>query len=499
MGAVFLTDTLKSTTIAAFTNSSIYAKLNNVATQESGIIKINDKSVEVSNGAVSTTQSFINGFQSGAQAAAAGITTANNFVNTTVSQAFAKPTAILNSWITPTTLSLTAFEKAGKEIDDLIKGSLVIQAMGIKGTEILCSVFCLLMSMLSCETRNNVYNAIKDINSTMRRANQVATSINEGIKTYNATMTSVQSIANTAAGLFNKKQDISLPAAVATLIAVPSSIAEIANLLSKALTLSSKFSGSFKESLISGIYTLAQQVLFILQAQALALADSALNKVVKPVEDALKRATPQNCIGNMAQMLVLKIIGLIEAIKSTIKGYIADLFISNKDFTLKFDKFNMSCSGSILLLQFTTTLKTITAYFGDIAIACGVQACGPQPPIPGSTASPTYRDKPVPDKNKTVPIIPLSSLNINNTDNVATIAQKLAPVLQLPFGDVVVTQNSIITTYNLPNDPPKTILKLINEGALDEMLKSQDNSYTIYTDNNKKIKVVYKTSRNCGE
>lgn len=469
-------------TISNFTNASTFQQLNTLAMSEVSTLIINGKNVILSNGVVNSTISAV---QTASNTINSGMTSLANATNTLMSG----PTAVLKTYTTATTLALSTFDKLGEEIDKSIKGSFLSQASKIKGTEVLCSAFCLLVSMLPCNIRNNLYKAIRKAQDVTQQVKQAAIAVDESVKTFNAVLVSTDSIGSTAATLFGKAANgVSVTAAFSTIAALPTNISSIVNVITNAFKFQAAVNVLSKDAIVKGIYDLAQSVLFKLQAMAVQIADEALSKIINPLIDIIKDAIPSNCFGNMATQLFNTLVEIINLAKSKILGEIADLFVSSSDFTEKFDKFNKSSSTSIELKAFTKALFTIAAYFGDIAISCGVTPCNES------------SNKTKSGSSSRITSSSLDDLPSISTDNIEDISTKLAPILELPADNVAVTPTDIVSVYDLADEAPSQIVDLINDGVLNEILgEDAGDNYTIYkSDNSDKIKIVYKVNRICG-
>jgi hypothetical protein len=402
----------------------------------------------------------------------------------------------ISQYLAPTTLALKSIDKMGEEIDKSIKSAFLLQAFNIKATDILCTVFCFLLSTLSCSTRNELYNAIQQINNASQAIKSGVTAVNQTITAIGGVAASLDNISASANNLFSgngtAKDTSSILSSAATMLAAPAFILDKIKIITNALKLGLNFKFMMPDIEGKSLWDFARHVLFMMESIAMQAADEGLSKLIKPIEDMITSITPSICFGTMAVKLQQMLISTIKTFKSRLLEMLTKLMVGDADFNLKFQQFNLQSAFGLEIQAFVNTLEYIAAHFFDIAVACGISPCGPNsiPQADQFKPSDIGNLDTLYNTSTTIPSIisgdiPIISNNIEDIANKIVLNNK---------GLTYVTPDHIISVYDL-GDTPKKIVDLIKGGALNDLL---DSNYSIYNNNNQ-IKIVNTVKRNCGD
>lgn len=503
-----------STAISTMTGSALTSMANSASTQ----------------GAVSTISNAIGSagtlMSSGLGAIDAGVSS--------VASPIGKGITTLNEYIGPTVATLNNLSNIGKEFDKIIKDSFFGQLTNIKGTEIICTAFCILISFLPCDVRNKLANTIDAIKTAMTQSIAVVSAVNDIAGMYNSTMAGAKSVTEAASSLFGNKSTSNLLAApfkttsngmsasggAALILAAPEAVKNVVKQLNTIIQLISKAKISLPIGLNGELWDLAAMVLFALQTMVMQMADEMLTKIIKPIEDQLKKMIPQICIGNLATIFFNKIIAAIKAFKAWILQQIAELFGASKAFGIKWKTFGLNFKGLIDLLFLLKALNLCLTHFFDLALACGIDHCGTQPktgdslPVQDSGQAPTQDAIEDPEYTSLVNAIrsgnyapmtniPAQKYDYNTPNSITTpphldiIAQKLAPILKTSLSNIVVTPDQIQVTQPEIVNAPRAIAALI---ASEQFALELGPAYKIYsTPDSSNVKIVYTFNRSCGD
>jgi hypothetical protein len=412
----------------------------------------------------------------------------------------------IKTYMAPTMLALESLDNIGREFDELIKGSFLDQMFHIKGTDILCTAFCILVSFLPCATRASLYKAIQDIKAAANAVADAARAANDLIQTFNATMSSAETIALSAEGLFQGNQNPvqslfgtqrtgqNAVHAGSTIVASISQVKQTIDMISKLLKVVAGAKITIPTAVNGNIWSLANAVLFALQGMAVAFADKALSTIFNPIEEAIRKMQPQNCIGNLAAAFFNKLIDGIKRFKQWLLLLISELFTSNNNWGLVWKTFGFQMKSMLELIAFLDALKLILVHFGDLAIACGVELCDDKtsPMIDairaGQLLDPVMNNVPAIRIIGEVPNFP--------TDNIDEIANALVPILGVPLNNIYVGPTQIQVSKPLVVNAPKQIRDLLNDP---DIARELGPGYKLYTaPDNSNATVVYSFDRKCG-
>jgi len=410
----------------------------------------------------------------------------------------------IKEYLTPTKLALTALDDLGESFNKIIKDTFITQMFHIKGTDMLCAAFCIVVSFLDCNTRQSMYDAVQTANAIGNTATNVTSDVNEMVKTFNASMVSAETVAKAANGLFTgglssatAQQDtgMGLARAMATLQAAPGSVKDIIDSISNALKLVNRSKISLPIGITGRIWDLSSVVLFEMQATAVEIVDNAISTITNPVEDMIRDAQPTICIGGMAAVFFNRLIDIVENFKMWALNIVANLFTANNAASLEFTAFNQSSQSILELMAFLDSLSLLLSGFGDLALTCGVQPCNTSSPS-SDVLNALQAGNNIPEPNTSAAIVSPDADFIAPSNNIETLAERIAPIIGGKESDVYVTPGKIIVSKPFMKDAPKMISDLLNS---DEILKNLGPDYTIYKSaDNKNATVVYSYNRACG-
>ena len=405
---------------------------------------------------------------------------------------------MLDQYCTPSSVVLQTYERIGIEIEKSIQCAFLLQMFNIKGTDLLCSAFCFIISLLPCETRNDIYLALRGLSNASTAAVQGERAVNDLANTVLSTIDISKNIAGTVSDMFGgnsgaSNNDIGNIADVeklATLFSVPISIQKNISLILKALQLSKALNNINPNAILSTLWDLAQGVLYTVQCMVVQMVDELLNKIIQPIEKLLRDLTPGICFGTMADAIRNKIIQFIRSIKSKLLSEIADLFQSSSAYNLKFRANQKQCGWTIEMLSFITVINYILQNFVAIARACGVSPCS----AGGYTYKPS--DNITNDEINPFSFSPTDNALISNElpeqiNNLEDLANKISEITN---NGVLVSPENIQSIYDIVNkDTPQYLKDLIADGILDKIL---DSNYTLVSDESNK-KVIFTHTRDC--
>jgi hypothetical protein len=477
-----------------FTNKASYTQIRNVLTTHAPTLDINGVRVPVQDGVRAAKEMF---------PAALGVENKN---------------IAIQDYYAPSKIALDTFYKLGTDMDNSIQSAFLLQTFNLKGTDILCSMFCFTLSLMSCSARNSLYNAVHNFNTVAKVANQTTNGINEIIDSVNVFTGSARDMAQAVGEVFNTPmlpkltQSIgSAAAATSTAIAIPMSILNVIDKVSKAIKFAMNFKFSIPDFTGKAIWDLAQNVLYALQGILLHAADSILSKVLAPIVDLINSMMPAECFNTMADRVRVSILQTMNSLKSRILSEIADLFASNADFNQKFRKTNKRLAWSLELAAFTQALDHITSNFFAMANGCGLTPCSenkntgtgrngsdiPYTLTGNSTIGEIDLSKDTINPFTTTPVTPPvyktqyldREISVTLDDIATRFEEFLSP------DTLVITENNITSTYNILTNAPVQIRNFVRNGTLNNVL---DSNYNIDIENENKAVVTYSYNRKCG-
>lgn len=492
--------------IQDFTLEKIYdAVIDTTAADEITQVLLGDDTAWIRNGAVevvqaagSATKWIQEGVSAGEDALAWAVLTPSKAVINGIETAESAIMEVVD-YISPTSASLNSFEDMGNEMDRLIKDNLFLQFFGLTYTDYLCSAFCLVVSLLSCEQRTQLYRDIISfqrslvaIDTAVESLASIATNVNVGIAGANSVLLAAEGIlnGNLSDAVVAQETGQSAARGIASVQAAIENIDAIVDTIDIAMKVAE--AGRIIEPIVqySGIWNLARNILFEMQATAMEMAEEALMTLIQPVEDLIEKIRPSNCLNNSGGIIFNKILGMIRGYKNWLVTQIGMLFTEFYTFSKLMDTFNYRSKSMLELTMFMNALKTLSTRFGDLAIVCGVEPCYDD-------------DNPAPQAAKGRPIanpvgadsrtITFADIPTHPDDNIEDIAEKMKDILQAPIDDVYVTNNEIITIYDALTGAPDKLLDMASEISL-------GNNYDIaISRETSAAKIVHTTKRYCGE
>jgi hypothetical protein len=360
----------------------------------------------------------------------------------------------VKQYIAPVTETIEAIYKIGDEFDKIIKDTFLGQMFNIKGSEILCALFCIIISLLPCSTRQELYDALVAIRQGIKTANATIDAISNMTKTpVEVPLFNEKSIADNIKNLFPAKfQGTNLNKALGTSsdsttkkpaipLTLPPDVLSIVNNVVMVLSILAKGQITIPVGFNGTIWTFAQAVLAIIQAMVIQAVDEFLTKIVKDIEKSLKKMMPQICIGNMASKFINRIINALKSIKAFLLAQIKMMLGDMNGFGIKWKTFGWYFKEIQELLAMLKALQLILKKFPELALSCGISPCNQNP-------SPEIQDITDAINNGQI---------INETNEPANIL----PLDQTPQGK---TLDDLVSTFQTMTNNPNTCVLQTQDG-----------------------------------
>ena len=415
---------------------------------------------------------------------------------------------VISGYISPVLDSLEAINNIGKKFDECIKDTFLVQTFKLKGSEILCMAFCIVVSFLPCDVRKRMYQALVDIRAGLQGANSAINEFNRVTQDpVEMPISSKGSIAQNVASLFGdntkalKDWQDSFTAGRKTntvnpnALKVPDSVKTIVSNIIMVLSILSKGQITLPVGINGNLWSLMQVVMNVVKMMMMQMVDEFLTKIVSKIETMLRKMVPQNCVGNLAAAFINKIIAAIKDLKNYLLEILKGLFGESEAFSIKWKKFGWYFKEIGELLAFLKALQLILSKFPDLIMACGITPCEDDP------RSQAIRDalnsgKPIPMTNIPANIKPLAQTPI--FDNLDDLSKNFAGMINIDPGTVFIDKNAIHVSIPQPyQGAPALIQKFIEEP---EFLTALGENYTVYKDSGSTdMTIVYTFKRMCGE
>lgn len=323
----------------------------------------------------------------------------------TITNAATATKNVISKYSAPLTKVTSVLGDMMKEFDDWVSTTFIGQIFGIKGSEIVCTVFCIVVSFLSCKTRSKLYSiamAVKASEAALKQGQQLGIDLTT---TYNSDIVGPSSIASATSKLFGNKINTneallpkdkvlnimgapsqtgktnipSTPNWNRSALQAPSEVRNTIEAITKVIKTITKMKVTIPVGINGDIWNLAQAILFALQGVVIQMATELLNNIFKPVEDAIKKIVPDNCLSNLASIFFNKIIDTIKRFKQWLLDQIREFFSASKGFSLKWKTFGLNVNFLLELLGLLNGLSIVLAHWADILIACGLTPCEQEP------------------------------------------------------------------------------------------------------------------------
>lgn len=500
-------------------NNDIIKLKDQVTSPVKTTINVNGTSVDISSGAMFAVRDavgsggtggistgLISGIKSLADAGTAGIGAYNSYapglkssiesstsyiqsgINSTgnvISSGVSSVTSTINEYSAPLKKTLAFTSDIMKDFDEWIKTTFLGQLFGIKGSEIMCTIFCIIISFLPCSAKKKLYDILISIKSAEAALKQ-GVSLGVDLTTvYNGDIVGPNSIADATQKLFgNSKQtgypltpadkvlgimgtpaqpgrnDIpSTPEYTKASLQAPKEVKEIVDTITKTIKTITKLRITIPVGINGDLWDLAQAVLYAIQGLVLQMATELLNKLINPIEAWIKGIVPDNCVSNMAAIFFNKIIKAIRDFKQWILDQLKEFFGASNGFSLKWKTFGLNINFLLELLQMLAGLSLALGHFSDLLIACGISPCNETPDtdvFSPETWKPTGNpavDYPTKSVFSQVFGTPESQNNLSNTSS-SPVNSKYADVLnQIQTKNVVdaLRSGSDIPLTNIPS------------------------------------------------
>lgn len=309
-----------------------------------------------------------------------------------VGNAVNKASKEITNFVAPVKEVVDTLYGIGKEFDRIIQDTFLGQIFGLRGPEILCIIFCIIVSMLSCSSRQHLYELIVQIRQGIRNANMAIKSINNITRNpVEVPLFNSKSITDNISDLFgsriggkNLKDFLNIPDGTSTrtkvtppVFEIPPSVVEIIQTITTILSVLAKGQITVPVGLsgVGGVWDFADAVLGIIREYLIQLLDQFITEYINKLEKMLKKMMPQICIGNLATVFINKIIRAIKAIKDFLMEQLRGMIGDMHGFGIKWKTFGWYFKEIQELLAILNALGLILKNFPDLALACGVQPC----------------------------------------------------------------------------------------------------------------------------
>ncbi len=397
----------------------------------------------------------------------------------------------IEGYLAPVTETLEKISGIGKSFDDIIKNTFLGQIFKIKGSEILCALFCIIVSLLSCKERQALYQAVMDTKNAMNSVNSVASGVSSmtlgGSSNVEVPVFNNQTLADNVKNLFSKNKidtakQFGIPSNTQTkkapvTFALPPGVADIVQKITMILSVIAKGQITIPVGINGNIWDIAQAILYVLQSQAVQMADEFMTKVIKDMEKYLKGIMPQICIGNLASVFINKIIVAMKDLKNYLLEQLKQLFGASEGFSIKWKTFGWYFNGMMDLLAMLKALSLILKHFADLALQCGVQPCSA--PLPDSEIAQIQEavrhGMLAKETNEPANILPVDQMPTGKTlDDIAGAMKDMTgkDLHVLPSND-----GFTVVMPNLYTDAPPQIRDLLTSP---EFLNELGSAYTLY-------------------
>ena len=415
----------------------------------------------------------------------------------------------IGGYVAPITETMQTLESLGTEFDKIIKKTFLGQIFKIKGSEILCAMFCLLVSFLSCKQRTELADTINAVKNGLKTINNISGAISDATRDpvevplfNNKTMAdnlsslfpskikkdTINSALNIPKDTETKKQSVSFE--------IPPGINDTIKKIVMILNLLAKGQISLPVGITGDIWSFSQVVMSLVRDILVAAIDNFITKVVKDIEKKLKSMIPQMCVGNLAAKFINRIIAALNELKEYFLGLLKSMVGDANGFSVKWMKFSWYFQDIMDLLAMLKALSLILGKFAELALLCGISPCNNLPSKDMQEIQDAIR----------------AGMSINETNEPANVIMKQLPkgrsldeladtfrnITGQPDAYVVQDQQNTnsfqVILPDMFKDAPSQIMDIINSK---EFLSTLGGAYTIYPQASSGISVVYTYELKC--
>jgi hypothetical protein len=418
----------------------------------------------------------------------------------------------IEGFVAPVADSLAAIKKMGDDFDELIRETFLGQIFKIKGSEILCALFCVIISLLDCKTRQDLYEATVAIKNGIAGANRSLSQINELTKSpvevplFNnktiadnveslfpnlqknpLTKGKIQKVANAPKDSYTKTPGFTIEAPPDVQKTIEMITLLLSVLVNGQLNVPVGFSGS--------LWNFSQAVLGIIEQMVTQIVDEFLTKVVSKIEKKLKSMIPQMCVGNLAVKFINRIMNAIYTLKRYLLDQLKILLGESEQFKLKYKRFEWHFKELQELLAILQALSLLLKKFPELVLMCGISPCNnlPQPELD------EIRDNIRANMNLNETNIPaklVSDIPLPQGKTLDELADTLKSVTGQPNAYGIVNPNGgfHVIMPDMFKDAPQAIQNIVNSS---EFLNTLGSAYTVYQQPDQGISVVYTYELKC--
>lgn len=413
-------------------------------------------------------------------------------------------TSNVTEYLAPSQATLNLANKMGEGFDKFIEDSTAAQFFGINSSDILCSTFCVVTSMLPCSVRNELYNLATKARVSLYAAETAVNAAKDMVTSVSIASGAVSSVLGATADLLGGQGDTpsgssvgNVPFNVATVAAAAKQVGGIIDTISNSLEVVQK--GKIFTPIVQhkNLWSLTNNTLFQMQGLAVQAADELLNKITQPLEDAIKKMQPSNCLNNKGASLFDAMTNSIRKTKNWALINISQLFTGYKDYSKITNEFNKECLSLLELSKSLKALKLISTRFGDLALVCGLEPCPDNP----NNNNPINRGKRINQQPSYTQVEPLENLPERPEGDIDQLSNELKKILKVDIEklnkdgvgteDVYITDDSITTVYTAFKNAPKKVMEIVPKISLGDEYK------VFVSEPTGTVKVLYNTKRLC--
>ena len=439
-----------------------------------------------------------------------GIASAGNAVNTA--------SKTVSGFIAPVVDSMLTIQKIGAQFDDIVKNSFLGRVLKLKGSEIMCMLFCIIISMLPCKTRQELYEAVISLknsttlaNATLGQINSLTqqsassiplldkTTLNQGI----AKLFSKSGTENPAANLksFDTiigqgiKASITNQNSSTSLIKLPPSVQETISIMTAVISVLAKGKISIPSRIDGDLWDISKAIMMVIQLVVMQAADQFMSKYVNKLRLMLAKMVPSICVGNVASTILNKFMTAINDLKKWLLKELKKLFGVTSAFHLQYTTYQWNNGNLLDLLALLKGLSLVLANFSNLLLTCGIQPCPTS--VDPKLQSMINNGYQIPVTNE--PVVYTSSPYVApvQTPPLQQVAQQFASAAGITPDKVFASDTNISIVYNNPfPNAPAGIQNLINNP---ETFNALGSSYTVHNAGagNSGVTIVYTFQKLC--
>ena len=438
-----------------------------------------------------------------------GIAATGNAVNTA--------SKTVSGFVAPVVDSMLTMKKIGAQFDDIVKNSFLGRVLKLKGSEIMCMLFCIIISMLPCKTRQELYDAVMSIKNSTAMANAALgqinslsqqssssipllnnTTLNQGI----AKLFSKSGTENPTANIksFDKILSQGIKASITnqnsntSLIKLPPSVQETISIMTAVISVLAKGKISIPSRIDGDLWDISKAIMMVIQLVVMQAADEFMSKYVNKLRLMLAKMVPSICVGNVASTILNKFMTAINDLKKWLLKELKKLFGVSSAFHIQYTTYQWNNKSLLDLLALLKGLSLVLANFANLLLTCGIQPCPTS--VDPKLQSMINNGYEIPVTNEPVVYTRSPYTPPAQTPALQQIAQQFASSAGITPDKVFASNTDISIVYNNPfPDAPIGIQSLINNP---ETFNALGSSYTVHnTTGGSGVTIVYTFQKLC--